>query len=882
MASQPVSGRVLGHYRLIERVGEGGMGVVYRAYDEHLQREIAVKLLPANVVRDESARRRFRKEALTLARLNHPNIGTLHGFEADGDVDFLVMEYVPGITLASKLAQGPMRESELLEYATQLASALEEAHKQGVIHRDLKPSNILITPGGQLKILDFGLARLLTAGDDSDTDTGNLTVAGTLPYVSPEELSGAPVLDSRSDLYSCGVVLYEMATGKRPHNETSVGALLAAILHREPASVRSLNSAISPELETIIRKAMDKDAALRYQGARELKVDLQRLVSGRKLESWPAPLRTTARKRWLAPVVLVLLVLAVGLGLAALRWKARSSAPLSATPRVVAVLPFDAIGGDRENQVLCRGLTDLLTTRLTQISKQYGVEVVPASEVRLQNVTSVGDAQKKLGVSMVVEGSWDFAGNQVMYSLVNAQSRRNVSAEYVRADVGNVLAVESQVTESLLSMIAGAVRPEGEVRAEDRKPLPTESSGNSSDRSSDHSSAHPDAYQYYVRGVGYLSEYQSADSLQAAVSLFRAALDRDPNFARAYAGAAEAYWRLFQESKDQAWIPKAIEAAHHAAQLDDNLAPVHTTLGLIYQGQGKYDDAVKEFQRALELDATSDAAYRGLASSYEAAGKNADAESAYRRAIDIRKDYWGGYSALGAFYVKTARYDDAATQFRRVIELAPENVRGYTNLGGIYVLQGKLPQAEETLQKSLSIEPNYRAYANLAKLFFDQGRYSESAGMFEKALQLNSNDARVWRNLGDAYYWTPGQREKAKAAYEHAGGLLDAQRKINPQDAQLMVELALCDSMLGKTAPALALLGQARRLAPSDPEIMFRSAEIHEQGGDHASALDWLDKAAQAGYSVADIRHDPTFQGIRDDPRYQQIVQKSPAPAPAK
>ncbi len=152
--------------------------------------------------KDESARRRFRKEALTLARLNHPNIGTLHGFEADGDVDFLVMEYVPGITLASKLARGPMRESELLEYAIQLASALDEAHKQGVIHRDLKPSNILITPGGQLKILDFGLARLLTAGDDSDTDTGNLTVAGTLPYVSPEELSGAQALDSRSDLYS--------------------------------------------------------------------------------------------------------------------------------------------------------------------------------------------------------------------------------------------------------------------------------------------------------------------------------------------------------------------------------------------------------------------------------------------------------------------------------------------------------------------------------------------------------------------------------------------------------------------------------------------------------------------------------------------------------
>jgi tetratricopeptide (TPR) repeat protein/TolB-like protein len=862
MATQPISGRVLGHYRLIERIGEGGMGVVYRAYDEHLQRDIALKLLPASVVRDESARRRFRKEALTLARLNHPNIETLHGFEADGDVDFLVMEYVPGITLASRLARGPLRESELLEYATQLVSAMEEAHKQGVIHRDLKPGNILITPSGQLKILDFGLARLLTAGDESDTDTGNLTVAGTLPYVSPEELSGSPSLDSRSDLYSCGVVLYEMATGRRPHNETSVGALLAAILHKEPASVRSLNPAISPELETIIRKAMDKDAALRYQSARELKVDLQRLVSGRKLERGPTPSRGTARRRWLTPLLIALLLLSIGLELLTLGSRAGRSSAAPVVPRVVAVLPFDAIGGDRENQVLCRGLTDLLTTRLTQIGKQYGVEVVPASEVRTQNVSSVGDAQKKLGVSLVVEGSWDFAANQVMYSLVNAQSKRNVSAEFVKADVGNLLAVEHQVAESLLTMLAGELRPQ------DRRSLPSDSS------------AHPDTYQYYVRGVGYLLEYQNADSLQAAVTLFRAALDRDPKFALAYAGTAEAYWRLFQETKDQSWIPKALDAGHHAAELSDKLAPVHTTLGLIYQGQGKYEDAVKEFQRALELDATSDAAYRGLASSYEALGEDADAESAYRRAIEIRKDYWGGYSALGAFYSKKARYDDAAAQFRHVIELVPENVRGYTNLAAMYVFQGKPQQAENLLLKSLNIAPSYRAYSNLAAVYFSQGKYSEAARMFEKALQLDDRDARVWRNQGDAYYWAPGERGKAAAAYGKAVELLDAQRKINPQDARLTVELALCDSMLGKQAEAVKLIRRTLSRSPSDPELMFRAAEIYEQGGDHASALDWLGRAGRAGYSIADIEHDPTFQELRKNPQYKQQIREIPAPPP--
>jgi serine/threonine-protein kinase len=401
----------------------------------------------------------------------------------------------------------------------------------------------------------------------------------------------------------------------------------------------------------------------------------------------------------------------------------------------------------------------------------------------------------------------------------------------------------------------------GELRPGDRNPAPGASS-------------QPDAYQYYVRGVGHLLEYQDVNSLQAAVALFGAALDRDPRFAPALAGTAEAYWRLYQETKDNSWLPKATDAGRRAKELNDQVAPVHTTLGLIYQGTGKYADAVKEFKRALELDKTSDAAYRGLASSYEALGNNAEAERAYQEAIDMRKDYWGGYSALGAFYYKKARYEDAVAQFGRVIELAPENIRGYTNLSAGYVQLGKFDQAEELLRKSLAIEPSYRAYANLATIYFLQARYTDSAQMFEKALHLNDRDGRVWRNLGDAYYWTPQQRDKSKEAYLHAVGLLTAQRKINPQDPALMIELALCDSMLGRSAEAIKLVGQARERSPSDPEVLFRTAEIHEQNGDHTAALKWLTQAVAKGYPAAEIKRDPTFQQIREDVRYQQLMQQ--------
>ncbi len=248
MATAPACGQTFGHYRLIECIGEGGMGVVYRARDEVLERDVALKLLHPGVVRDEFTRRRFRNEALTLARLNHPHIETLHGFETVDDLDFLVTEYVPGVTLADRLARGPMNEPDLLDFGIQLASALQEAHEHNVIHRDLKPGNIVVTSSGQTKVLDFGLARLMPTADQTTMQSApeGSSLAGTLPYLSPEQLHGSPP-DSRSDLYALGVILYEMATGERPYAQESVGALVDGILHQQPMPVRHLNPSISAE-----------------------------------------------------------------------------------------------------------------------------------------------------------------------------------------------------------------------------------------------------------------------------------------------------------------------------------------------------------------------------------------------------------------------------------------------------------------------------------------------------------------------------------------------------------------------------------------------------------------------------------------------------------
>lgn len=833
------------------------MGVVYRAHDEVLERDVALKLLRAGVVRDDSTRKRFRQEALTLARLNHPNIETLHGFETDGDVDFLVMEYVPGITLADHLLQGPIKQPELTNLAIQIASAVAEAHDCGVVHRDLKPGNIMVTPSGQVKVLDFGLAQLLPAEDQLTQSDSGSCLAGTLPYVAPEQLHGSQP-DRRTDVHALGVVLYEMAAGRRPHTQSSVAALVEAILNEEPAPLRSVRPEVPAEFEAIVCKAMDKDPDLRYQSARELAVDLQRLVSSRNLDLIARPRPRSLGLLWPAIAAVACLLIAFAWILAHRATPPPSPAP-PAQARVVAVLPFEAIGANAENQALCRGLTELLTARLAQIGN--GVEVIPTSEVQAQGVTSASDARRKLGATLVVEGSWNFtAGNQLTYSLVDANTRRSLNAAVVEPDLRNLLTTESEAVGKLLAMMNLETLHDARIPAHEE------------------ALAHPDAYQYYVRGRGYLLEYTNPQSLRSAVALFKTAIEIEPSFALAWAGLGEAYWKEFQDSRNEEFVPKAIEASATAIRLDDRLAPVHVTMGTIDQGRGDYEGAVREFERALEFDPESDAAYRGLAVSYASLGKMEQAESAYLRSIAVRKDYWGSYSALGGFYYKEARYEEAAVQFRRVIDLAPENARGYTNLGGIYYLQGKYKQAQERYEKSLTLQPDYRAYSNLGTLYFFSGRYADAARMFERALQLNNTDSRVWRNLAGAYYWAPGEREKARAAYEKAALLTSKELQINPRDSTLRLQLADCESMLRHSEKAVALVNQALALSPDSAEDLHLAAAVEEQVGDRKAALELLGKAIRAGYSIAEIDRDPTLQQLRADPRYNALVQTQSSP----
>jgi serine/threonine protein kinase/tetratricopeptide (TPR) repeat protein len=838
MATVPAAGGTLGRYRIVEQIGQGGMGVVFRAFDEQLERYVALKFTTG--IRDEARRKRFRDEALALARLNHPHIGVIHGFETIDGTDVLVMEYIAGNSLAEHINGKPLPEREVIGIGLQLAGALREAHANGVIHRDLKPSNILLTTDGEAKILDFGIALLRS---ETLPTQSAVKLEGTVQYMAPEVMRGG-MPDERSDVYSLGAVLYEMATGRPPHSRENFAQLVESILYKAPVPPEQIVPGLSASLVGIIKHALETLPSNRYQSASDLRADLARLQSGTALDL--SQILRPRRRRWrMASAITLLLVVAL------LVWRATTHRITLLLPekRVIAVLPFEPIGEGPENRALSRGLTELITVRLAQASQHYGFEVVPASEIRSQEITSSDQAYKKLGASLVVEGSWDFSTHhRIMYSLVNAEKRRNVNANVVPADSKDVYSAENTVLQQLLGML------DVEFGQSDlREP------------------AQPVAYQLYVRGRGYLWDYQNPQSLESATSLFKSAIEADPKFAQAHASLGEAYWRKYEETKDPQWVELAIKACNTAAQLDDQLSGVHSTLGLIYHGTGRDEEAVREFQQALKLNATNDTASRELAATYESLKNFNAAEATYKQAISLRPDYWGGYRYLGLFYYRRGDLNSAARQFQREIQLAPENARAYVDLGGIYYLQNRYSDARELYLKSINVQPNHRAYSNLGTLDFFQHNYKDAATTFAAALKLNDRDARIWRNLGASYYWSD-EKAKAREAYLRAASLFEEQLKVNPKDQTAQIALADCYSMTDQKAKAQALLTSVLSGAEIGAEDSYRVASVYEQLGDRDRALHWLDKSLQQGYSITEVQNDPTLMELRNDPRYKKLL----------
>jgi serine/threonine-protein kinase len=381
----------------------------------------------------------------------------------------------------------------------------------------------------------------------------------------------------------------------------------------------------------------------------------------------------------------------------------------------------------------------------------------------------------------------------------------------------------------------------------------------------------PSAYEYYMQGRGYLQRYEVAQNLDTAISLFNLALGQDHRYALAEAGLGEAYWRKYEQTKDAQWAEQAKRSSATAIGLNDKLAQVYITRGMIQTGTGRYEEASQNLQKALAQDPINADAYRELAKAYQSMGKLKDAESTYLNAIAVRPGYWGTHNDLGGFYYRLGRYAEAEKEFRSVVEVTPDNARGYSNLGVIAYSQKRYGEAAKMFEKSAAIKPTDFAYSNLGTIYYTLAQYGEAARYYERAIQMNGRDSVRWHNLAAAYQWS-GEPQKARAAFQRTAELAEEQRRVNPRDPVLLIRLADAYSNLNQPLRARELLRQGLALAPDDLSNMFQASEVYEQLGDRKLALQWIARAVKGGYSRDLVEKSPALAQLRLDTRFQNLL----------
>lgn len=679
IVDQFAPGEVLGHYRILGKIGEGGMGEVYRAVDEHLGCDVAIKVLPPGAINDESARQRFHKEARLLARLNHPNIAIVHDFDTQQGVDYLVMEYIPGTTLSQRLATARLPEKEIIQLGVQFAEGLSAAHEHGVIHRDLKPSNLRLTTDERLKILDFGLAKLrlpATASAATESMTKPQAIAGTLLYMAPEQLLDREI-DARTDIHAAGSVLYEMATGQCPFSDVQRSQLIGAILSRSPSSASTLNPGLSPELGWIIQKCLEKDPENRYQSAKELAVDLRRLEHQSQTETLPGAFQAgvgTSFSPWRRSVTLVVLaavvvLVVVGLIFPKLRqWSGLRSETLPRF-RALAVLPLVDLSGDPAREYFADGMTEEL---ITQLGKVTSARVISRQSVMQFKGTKLPltEIAQKLKVDAVVEGSVLQSGNRVRVTarLVDAAAEKPLWTEEYERDLRDVLSLQDEVTHAIANEIRMTIGPREQAHLAKPREI------------------NPEAYEAYLKGRFQWYKI-SKQGLEDATRYFQLALKKDPNYALAYAGLADV-WMMRADSgyaPPSETLPKAKPAALKALQLDDTLSEAHVSLGNIEAWYERdWTAAGREFQRAIELNPSSADAHFMYADYLISLNRNQEWQREIQQAMNLDPMNLFLRCFYGWHLVYLGRYDEAIDVMQKVAAAQPNFSSVHLGLWGAY------------------------------------------------------------------------------------------------------------------------------------------------------------------------------------------------------
>ncbi len=897
-------GKTISHYEILEKLGEGGMGVVYKVHDTQLDRSVALKFLPQHFIVTDEDKQRFIREAKAAAALNHPNICTIYSIEEHHGQQFISMEYVDGMTLrerseirgqrsevrdqASETKKPGSRNLELetaIDYAIQIAEALQQAHKKDIVHRDIKPENIMLTEEGRIKVMDFGLAKL----KGMDTLTKSRSTVGTLGYMSPEQIEGGEI-DHRSDIFSFGVILYEMLTGQKPFRGEHEAAMVYSIVNEDPQPVQTFLPDAPPELIHILNRSLEKDTGDRYQSISDILIDLKRLQkgSGQRPVSGIRESRSesgTRKKSASLPIrkagfiIASIIIAGVAIWFAFLS-PTKDMATTTQERKMLVVLPFQNLG-DSEMDYLVDGITDEVTSTLTTLS---GLGVIGRSSAyRYRNTTkTVQEIADELGVTYIMEGTvrWERRQDGEIQVRVNPQLIRisdatQVWAQSFDAVLSGVLALQSDIA----TQVAGAL--DVTLRASERRVLTTE-------RTVD-----PEAYEYYLRGEQYYSRGYSESDYRIAINLYTTALERDPLFSSAYAKLSQAYSSLywFHYDRSDEVLRQSESNARRAIELAPDHADGHEALGwFYYHGLLNYERALRELDKALDMQPQNANILYAIAAVKRRQGNFEEARKHFDAAANLNPTDPVVLFNTGETYWLIRDYENAMNYFDRVINLAPDWPDPYYYKALTFVQSdGDFARVRSVLrtmsEKGLHRITNYADRSVHLYIPLLERNYNEIFAQLDANSEytLNTQFEYVPGDLmrASTYYYS-GDYNRARSFFQSVENPMKTMVDQNPSDPRLHISMGIILAGLGRKDEAIRHGERAVEILPLSREayrgayLLEGLAKIYTMTGEHGKSIDALEtllsRPSHINHNL--LRLDPAWDQLRNDASFQKLLTK--------
>ncbi len=883
-------GATIGQYRILQKLGEGGMGVVYKAEDTNLDRVVALKFLPEKLTATEEDQARFVQEAKAAATLNHPNVCTIHDIKEQEGRRFIVMEYVEGTTMRARVLGSGIGVREAVDFAVQIAEALQEAHGRGIVHRDIKSENIMINTRSQVKVMDFGLAKLR----GSMRLTKSSSTIGTLGYMAPEQIQGEQV-DARSDVFSFGVVLYEMLTGRMPFRGEHDAAMMYSILNEEPEPLQNHLPDASPELMHILSRALEKDPSERYQSAGDMAIDLRRLrkdtgrVSrvgvSRASQEPPAAGRGEAGRhpgsradlRWniLIGAALVVVVAVVGW---MLLFGPSAGGPSTGAPerKMLVVLPFQNLG-DSEMDYFADGITEEITSRLAGLS---GLGVIGrSSAIQYKNTSkSLKDIGEELGVTYVLEGTvrWERSPDgerrvRVNPQLIKVEDATQVWAQPYEAVLSGVFELQSEIASKVARALDVTLLASEQQELEDVR------------------KRNPEAYDLYLRANTYSDRGYAREDWAIAQDLYARAVGLDPTFAQAYARAArlhsDMYWFHYDRTEER--LELARRAAQRAIELDPAHPDGYEAMGwYYYHGLLEYESALEQFDEALRRRPQSAQVIYGIAAVRRRQGKFQEALESFEKACDIDPRDPTLLFNTGETHFLMRHFDDAVRYFDRAIILSPDWGLSYGYKAEAVLRRDGDVAAARGIVVGTSAVSEVRFAFSLATFDIYERRYENALKSLEKASHPTSESQ---------FYYTPshlvramvygemGNSRMERLYYDSARISLETDLARHPNDPRMLVSLGIAHAGLGQKEEAIRYGERAVALLPMSREayrgayLVEGLARIHTMIGNHEAALERLELllSVPSQLSPALLRIDPAWDELRENARFKVLARRS-------